>query len=379
MRVLAAMSGGVDSAVAAARAVEAGHDVVGVHLALSRMPGTLRTGSRGCCTIEDSRDAWRACDVLGIPYYVWDFSERFKEDVVQDFIDEYAAGRTPNPCMRCNERIKFAALLEKAIALGFDAVCTGHYAKVIEDADGNRELHRAADWAKDQSYVLGVLTHEQLKHSMFPLADTPSKAEVRAEAERRGLSVANKPDSHDICFISDGDTRGWLAEKIDMTTGDIVDETGVKVGEHPGANAFTVGQRRGLKLGTPAADGKPRFVLEIRPKENKVVVGPEALLAIDEIRGIKVSWAGLPIAEVATGAEFDCHAQVRAHGDPVPAKAHVETVVDDSGVQRAELVVTLTDPLRGVAPGQTVVLYQGSRVLGQATIDAARSLQRVAL
>ena len=285
MRVLAAMSGGVDSAVAAARAVEAGHDVVGVHLALSRMPGTLRTGSRGCCTIEDSRDAWRACDVLGIPYYVWDFSERFKEDVVQDFIDEYAAGRTPNPCMRCNERIKFAALLEKAIALGFDAVCTGHYAKVITDADGNPELHRAADWAKDQSYVLGVLTHEQLKHSMFPLADTPSKAEVRAEAERRGLSVANKPDSHDICFIPDGDTAGWLAEKIDMTTGDIVDETGTKVGEHPGANAFTVGQRRGLKLGTPAADGKPRFVLEIRPKENKVIVGPEALLAIDEIRG----------------------------------------------------------------------------------------------
>src|SRR6478735_3385832 len=295
MRVLAAMSGGVDSAVAAARAVEAGHDVVGVHLALSRMPGTLRTGSRGCCTIEDSRDAWRACDILGIPYYVWDFSERFKEDVVQDFIDEYAAGRTPNPCMRCNERIKFAALLEKAIALGFDAVCTGHYAKVITDAEGNPELHRAADWAKDQSYVLGVLTHEQLKHSMFPLADTPSKAEVRAEAERRGLSVANKPDSHDICFIPDGDTAGWLAEKIEMTTGDIVDESGAKVGEHPGANAFTVGQRRGLKLGTPAADGKPRFVLEIRPKENKVVVGPEALLAIDEIRGIKVSWAGLPI------------------------------------------------------------------------------------
>ncbi|MCI0142189.1 tRNA 2-thiouridine(34) synthase MnmA [Arthrobacter bambusae] len=379
MRVLAAMSGGVDSAVAAARAVEAGHDVVGVHLALSRMPGTLRTGSRGCCTIEDSRDAWRACDVLGIPYYVWDFSERFKEDVVQDFIDEYAAGRTPNPCMRCNERIKFAALLEKAVALGFDAVCTGHYAKVIHDADGNPELHRAADWAKDQSYVLGVLTHEQLKHSMFPLAETPSKAEVRAEAERRGLSVANKPDSHDICFIPDGDTAGWLAEKIDMTTGDIVDEAGTKVGEHPGANAFTVGQRRGLKLGTPAADGKPRFVLEIRPKENKVVVGPEALLAIDEIRGIKVSWAGVPIAEVSTGAEFDCHAQVRAHGDPVPAKASVVRHTDDAGIGREGLVVTLVEPLRGVAPGQTIVLYQGTRVLGQATIDAARSLQRAEL
>ena len=375
MRVLAAMSGGVDSAVAAARAVDAGHDVVGVHLALSRMPGTLRTGSRGCCTVEDSNDAWRACDLLGIPYYVWDFSERFKEDVVQDFIDEYAAGRTPNPCMRCNERIKFAALLEKAIALGFDAVVTGHYAKVITDADGNPELHRAADWAKDQSYVLGVLTHEQLRHCMFPLADTPSKAEVRAEAERRGLSVANKPDSHDICFIPDGDTAGWLAEKIDMTDGEIVDETGAKVGGHTGSNQFTVGQRRGLKLGTPAADGKPRFVLEIRPKENKVIVGPHALLAIDEIKGIKVSWAGLPIAEVATGVEFDCYAQVRAHGDPVPARAFVTEVTDD-GVTRQRLNVTLVEPLRGVAPGQTIVLYQGSRVLGQATIDTARSLAR---
>lgn len=382
MRVLAAMSGGVDSAVAAARAVDAGHDVVGVHLALSRMPGTLRTGSRGCCTIEDSRDAWRACDILGIPYYVWDFSERFKEDVVDDFIAEYAAGRTPNPCMRCNERIKFAALLEKALALGFDAVCTGHYASVRLDEAGNKELHRAADWAKDQSYVLGVLTAEQLEHSMFPLAATPSKAEVRAEAEQRGLSVANKPDSHDICFIPDGDTRGWLAEQIEMRDGDVVDETGSKVGEHPGANAFTVGQRRGLKLGTPASDGKPRFVLEIRPKENEVVVGPERLLNIDRMRGIKVSWCGMPPAEVTalaaggeqSSAEFDCMAQVRAHGDPVDARAHVELTADG----REELVVTLVQPMRGVAPGQTVVIYRGTRVLGQATIDAAHSLERVA-
>jgi tRNA-specific 2-thiouridylase len=161
-----------------------------------------------------------------------------------------------------------------------------------------------------------------------------------------------------------------------MTTGDIVDETGSKVGEHPGANAFTVGQRRGLKLGTPAADGKPRFVLEIRPKENKVVVGPQALLAIDEIRGIKVSWAGLPIAEIETGAEFECHAQVRAHGDPVPATARMVPV---PGEVAPQLLVNLTEPLRGVAPGQTVVLYQGTRVLGQATIDAARSLQRAEL
>ncbi|MCQ1952783.1 tRNA 2-thiouridine(34) synthase MnmA [Arthrobacter sp. zg-Y238] len=370
------MSGGVDSAVAAARAVEAGHDVVGVHLALSRMPGTLRTGSRGCCTIEDSRDAWRACDILGIPYYVWDFSERFKEDVVDDFVAEYAAGRTPNPCMRCNERIKFAALLEKALALGFDAVCTGHYAKVLTNAEGNPELHRAADWAKDQSYVLGVLTEEQLRHCMFPLAETPSKAEVRAEAERRGLSVANKPDSHDICFIPDGDTRGWLEERINMTEGDIVDETGEKLGTHPGANAFTVGQRRGLKLGTPAADGKPRFVLEIRPKENKVVVGPEQLLNIDQMRGIKISWAGLPIPEIAARTTFQCMVQVRAHGDPVAATGWMEDVADEAaGATREELVVRLAEPMRGVAPGQSMVLYQGTRVLGQATIDSARSLE----
>ena len=246
MKVLAAMSGGVDSAVAAARAVDAGHDVVGVHLALSRMPGTLRTGSRGCCTIEDSMDAQRAANIIGIPYYVWDFSERFKVDVVDDFIAEYSAGRTPNPCMRCNERIKFAALLEKALALGFDAVATGHYASIATDADGNRELHRAAAWAKDQSYVLGVLTTEQLAHAMFPLGATPSKAEVRAEAAARGFSVANKPDSHDICFIPDGDTRGWLAERVGAETGDILDRAGAELGTHEGAHAFTVGQRQGL-------------------------------------------------------------------------------------------------------------------------------------
>ncbi|GAA3696690.1 tRNA 2-thiouridine(34) synthase MnmA [Zhihengliuella alba] len=366
------MSGGVDSAVAAARAVDAGHDVVGVHLALSRMPGTLRTGSRGCCTVEDSNDAWRACDKLGIPYYVWDFSERFKEDVVDDFIAEYAAGRTPNPCMRCNERIKFAALLEKALALGFDAVCTGHYAKVVENPDGSRELHRAADWAKDQSYVLGVLTHEQLKHSLFPLAETPSKAEVRAEAAERGFTVANKPDSHDICFIPDGDTRGWLAERIEMTEGEIVDHEGNDVGTHPGANAFTVGQRRGLKIGRPAADGKPRFVLEIRPKENKVVVGPQDLLEVDRLRGIKISWAGLPLPEAEAGESFECMVQVRAHADPVPARAFVTTDTEDDDAA-SELVVDLDGPLKGVAPGQTMVLYQGTRVLGQATINSARN------
>ncbi len=360
------MSGGVDSAVAAARAVEAGHDVVGVHLALSRMPGTLRTGSRGCCTIEDSMDAQRAANIIGIPYYVWDFSERFKLDVVDDFIAEYSAGRTPNPCMRCNERIKFAALLEKALALGFDAVATGHYASIVTDADGNKELHRAAAWAKDQSYVLGVLTKEQLAHSMFPLGATPSKAEVRAEAAARGFSVANKPDSHDICFIPDGDTRGWLADKVGAEPGEILDRNGNKLGMHEGAAAYTVGQRRGLQIGTPAPDGKPRFVLEVRPVSNTVVVGPKEALAVREIAGTKYTWAGLPPEH--PDVAFDCEVQIRAHADPVPAVAQVVAVPDDT-TGALELRVTPNEPLSGVAPGQTAVVYVGTRVLGQCTID----------
>jgi len=376
MRVLAAMSGGVDSAVAAARAVDAGHDVVGVHLALSRMPGTLRTGSRGCCTIEDAMDARRVADLIGIPFYVWDFSERFKLDVVDDFVSEYAAGRTPNPCMRCNEKIKFAALLEKAIDLGFDAVATGHYATLVRDAEGRPELHRASAWAKDQSYVLGVLTRQQLEHCYFPLGDTPSKQLVREEAERRGFTVASKPDSHDICFIPDGDTRGWLADRVGLEPGDIVDREGDVLGTHEGATAYTIGQRRGLAIGRPAPDGKPRFVLEIRPKENRVVVGPKEALAIGEIAGERFSWAGEPAPELrAPGEAIACHVQIRAHADPVPARASLEPVAvderarDDGTHPGFEVRVRADEPLVGVAPGQTAVLYRGTRVLGQFTID----------
>jgi tRNA-specific 2-thiouridylase len=364
VKVLAAMSGGVDSAVAAARAVDAGHDVVGVHLALSRMPGTLRTGARGCCTIEDSMDAQRAANIIGIPYYVWDFSERFKVDVVDDFIAEYAAGRTPNPCMRCNERIKFAALLEKAIALGFDAVATGHYANIVTDASGNRELHRAAAWAKDQSYVLGVLTAEQLAHSMFPLGATPSKAEVRAEAAERGFSVASKPDSHDICFIPDGDTRGWLADKVGAEPGAFLDRDGRQLGTHEGAHAFTIGQRKGVNIGYPTDDGKPRFVLEIRPKTNEVIVGPREALDLAELAGRRFTWAGLGPVESGivdhASTPFECEVQIRAHAEPVPAIVRVEN---------GELVINPVQPINGVSTGQTAVVYVGTRVLGQCTID----------
>ncbi|MCW4459359.1 tRNA 2-thiouridine(34) synthase MnmA [Microbacterium sp. MPKO10] len=370
MKVLAAMSGGVDSAVAAARAVDAGHEVVGVHLALSRMPGTLRTGSRGCCTIEDSMDAQRAANMIGIPYYVWDFSERFKEDVVDDFIAEYAAGRTPNPCLRCNEKIKFAALLEKALDLGFDAVCTGHYATIRYDENGNREMHRASAWAKDQSYVLGVLTAEQLEHSLFPLGDTPSKDLVREEAARRGFTVASKPDSHDICFIPDGDTRGWLAEHVGSETGEIRDREGNVVGSHEGAHAYTVGQRRGLNLGVPAPDGRPRFVLEVKPSSNEVIVGPKEALAVAEIAGTRHSWAGLPPENPES--DFACEVQIRAHADPVPATA---VMAPDSETGEPEVVVRPDVPLDGVAPGQSAVLYVGTRVLGQFTI--ARTVSAV--
>lgn len=364
MRILAAMSGGVDSAVAAARAVDAGHDVVGVHLALSRAGGTLRTGSRGCCTIEDAMDARRAADRLGIPFYVWDFSERFRDDVIDDFIAEYRAGRTPNPCMRCNEKIKFAALLERALELGFDAVCTGHYAMIVDTPDG-RELHRASDEAKDQSYVLGVLTASQLAHTYFPLGSTPSKALVRAEAAERGLTVAQKPDSHDICFIPDGDTRGWLAEKVGTAHGDIIDRDGAVVGSHDGAHGYTVGQRRGLQLGVPASDGKPRFVLEVRPVSNTVVVGPKEALATAEISGSRHSWAG----RAPQDAEFFCHVQIRAHAEPVPASAVV---------RQGTVTVRPETPFDGVAPGQTAVLYDGTRVIGQFTVDRTVSAVPVA-
>lgn len=358
MKVLAAMSGGVDSAVAAARAVEAGHEVVGVHLALSRMPGTLRTGSRGCCTIEDSMDAQRAANILGIPYYVWDFSEKFKEEVVDDFIAEYEAGRTPNPCMRCNERIKFAALLEKALALGFDAVATGHYATILTGEDGELELHRSNAYAKDQSYVLGVLTANELKHAYFPIGAAASKDDIRAEASARGLAVANKPDSYDICFIPEGDTQDWLADKLGEKEGEIVDRSGNVLGQHSGAHGFTIGQRKGLNIGRPAADGKPRFVLEIRPKTNQVVVGSHEALAVTELAGSRFTWCGSEPKDATTWFEADV--QVRAHADAVPCLA---AVVD------GEIVMKLRDPLMGVAPGQTAVLYVGTRVLGQATID----------
>jgi tRNA-specific 2-thiouridylase len=357
MRVLAAMSGGVDSAVAAARAVDAGQDVTGVHLALARNPRTYRTGARGCCTLEDARDARRAADVIGIPFYVWDMAEQFQDSVVDDFVAEYAAGRTPNPCLRCNEKIKFAAVLDRALALGFDAVVTGHHARL----DDQGRLRRSVDAGKDQSYVLAVLTREQLAHSVFPLGDS-TKARVREEAAGRGLAVADKPDSHDICFIADGDTQGFLARQLGSRPGDIVDAgSGEVLGRHDGAFGYTVGQRKGLGLTRPAPDGRPRYVLSITPVTNTVTVGPAEELDVSTVYGDRPLWTH--------GVTARAEVQLRAHGEPVPATV---TVTDD------RMVATLDRPVRGIAAGQALVAYQpdpgGDIVLGSATVTGADRL-----
>ena len=354
MRVLAALSGGVDSATAAARAVDAGHDVTAVHLALSANASSYRTGARGCCTLEDARDARRAADVIGVPFYVWDMAGRFHQDVVEDFVAEYAAGRTPNPCVRCNEKIKFAAVLDRAMALGFDAVCTGHYARLDHGV-----LRRSVDQGKDQSYVLAVLTRDQLARAMFPLGDT-TKNQVRAEAARRGLGVADKPDSHDVCFIADGDTRGFLARRLGAAPGLVVDRSGATIGRHDGAYAFTVGQRRGLGLDRPAADGRPRYVLSIEPVTRTVTVGAAEELDIRGITAQRPVWTG---CDPLTGPRA-CEVQLRAHGAVHSCVARPDG--DD-------LTITVPRGARGVATGQTAVLYDGDTVLGSATITATRA------
>jgi tRNA-specific 2-thiouridylase len=238
------------------------------------------------------------------------------------------------------------------VALGFDSVCTGHYARLVRSERGV-ELHRAVDSAKDQSYVLGVLSQDQLRRSFFPLGAS-LKAAVRAEAATRGLAVATKPDSHDICFIADGDTAGFLDRRLGARPGDIVDERGTKVGQHTGSHQFTIGQRRGLRIGTPAADGKPRYVLDISPISNTITVGPRDALAVTCIDAIRPHWTSGP-----PPARWSGLVQLRAHAEPVVAHAAV-------GAQRLEM--SLETPVSGVAPGQAAVLYDGTRVVGSATI-----------
>lgn len=373
------MSGGVDSAVAASRALEAGHDVVGVHLALSQSPEAVRAGSRGCCSLEDSADARRVADKLGIPFYVWDFSDRFKADVIDNFVDSYSIGETPNPCLRCNEKIKFEALLDRSIALGFDAVATGHYARLHDGV-----LRRGIDANKDQSYVLGVLTDEQLAHCMFPVGDT-IKPDIREEAAENGFGVASKPDSHDICFIPDGRTQAFLGNKIGLRPGMVQSTGGEKLADHDGVYGFTIGQRKGLGLPREGLDGKPRYVTDIDAATGTVTVGHRRDLRIGGIVADRLK----RLDPEVHGREFDCEVQVRAHGGVVPAVARL---VDDpepvtpAGRNKHEdeapirLELELAEPLEGVARGQAAVVYRpdeaGDILLGSGTIRATTPWDR---
>jgi tRNA-specific 2-thiouridylase len=346
-RVLAAMSGGVDSSVAAALLVEAGFDVTGVHLKLSDTPAHLQVQGKGCCTVADADDARRVADTLGIPFYVWDLVDEFHQAVIADFEAEYARGRTPNPCARCNERVKVAGLLDRARALGFDALATGHYARV---QDGR--LYRAADPAKDQSYVLYMLEREQLEHLRLPLGSL-TKPQVRAIAARRGLRVAAKPESYDVCFIPDGDTAGWLERRFGRRAGEVVDQAGNVLGRHDGAYRFTVGQRRGLGVAAPA----PRYVLRVEPAANQVVVGGREDLAVRtvELEGSSATdGQGLRPGRAA--------ARLRAHGAEVGCRV--------MPLQDGRILLELDEPVLGVAPGQAGVLYDGDLVLGGGTIAA---------
>ncbi len=349
-RVLVAMSGGVDSAVAAAMLVDRGHDVTGVHLKLADIPLSEQVPGQGCCTLDDAQDARRVAQVLDIDFYVWNASDRFVDRVQRPFADTYAAGRTPNPCIECNRSVKYAALLDRAATLGFDALATGHHVRLRTDDDGRVQLCRAADPAKDQTYVLYVATQEQLRRSRFPVGAL-TKDEVRAYAADRGLRVADKPESYDICFVPDGDTAGYLEQRLPVATGPIVDVDGQVLGTHDGVWRYTIGQRRGLRL----ANHQRRYVVDLDATRNTVVVGPREALRCRWAELTDVNWipGRAPLGPVT--------AQIRAHGDPIPA------VLEHDGAWR----VTFEVPPDGVAEGQACVLYDGDICLGGGTIAAA--------
>lgn len=353
MKVLAAMSGGVDSAVAAALLVEAGHDVTGVHLKLSDVPLDEQVPGQGCCTLDDASDARRAAQVLDIPFYVWDLSDRFRSEVQDPFAAAYADGVTPNPCVTCNERVKYAALLDRARSLGFDALATGHHARLRTDSHVT-QLLRATDPRKDQSYVLYMASPEQLAHTLLPVGEL-TKGAVRAHAADLGLRVANKPESFDVCFIPSGDTAGYLSQHLDARPGEIVDVDGTPLGTHDGIWNFTVGQRRGLGLGTH----ERRFVVDVDAPSNRVVVGAREALACGWIEVDGLVWRG-----AVDPSQMQVRLQIRAHGSTVPARV----TPTEAGVR-----ITVDEPMYGVARGQAAVLYDATDqvCLGGGRITAA--------
>jgi tRNA-specific 2-thiouridylase len=331
------MSGGVDSSVAAGLLGEAGHEVVGATLKLWG-----GSSDRGCCSVADVDDARRVARTLGIEHHVFNFGDDFDAHVVVPYVADHAAGRTPNPCIECNRHLKFDRLLRRADALGFDAVATGHHARVARRADGSRRVARGADRRKDQSYVVHVLTEAALDRVRFPVGHL-TKAEVRSEAARLGLATADKPDSQDVCFITaTGGRSRFLRDRLATRPGTVVEATGQVVGSVPEVELVTIGQRRGLGL---PGGGDPRYVLDVDVHTATVQVGSKADLLTDHLRLRDVTWvAGVP----PVGRLL---AQTSAHGD-----AHPCTVIGDR--------VELEEPARRVAPGQSVVLYDDDLVVG---------------
>jgi tRNA-specific 2-thiouridylase len=352
MRVVVAMSGGVDSSVAAALLTEAGHEVVGLSMQLydqrETVDGAPAFGS--CCSIDDLHDARRVAHQLGIPHYIVNFEREFKATVVDNFVREYTAGRTPIPCVHCNADLKFATLAERAAGLDAAAVATGHYAQVRYDEDLRRyRLLRGVDANKDQSYFLFTLTQEQLAHALFPVGHL-SKTDVRACAERLGLSVADKPDSHEICFVPDGNTARFVERQAvqPLPRGEVVTTDGQVLGEHGGIHHFTVGQRKGLGLSTP----KPMYVLKLIPAEQQVVVG-----AREELGGLTLDATGVNwIAGTTPDGPIQVTARIRHRHQDAPA------VVESTGDGTAHL--TFAEPQTAITPGQAVVFYQGDDVVG---------------
>ena len=344
------MSGGVDSSVAAALLVEQGHEVVGVTMKL--WGGESDTG---CCSVSDVDDARRVAQQLGIAHHVWTFTDDFDRRVVEPYVEAHRVGRTPNPCIECNRHLKFDRLLERALAVGFDAVATGHHARLVERPDGTRRLARGADAAKDQSYVLYVLGQHQLARTLLPVGDL-TKDQVRAEADRLGLRTASKPDSQDVCFITSAAGRaGFLARRLELHPAPVVDAAGHSVAEVDAVELVTIGQRRGLGL---PGGGAPRYVTAVDVPGRRVEVGSAADLDVREVRLTDVVWAAGPADGPTPGPVT---AQCSAHGAPRPAELIPGTTTATLRFDRPE---------RRVAPGQSVVLYQDDEVVGGGLVVA---------
>lgn len=349
-RVVVALSGGVDSSAAAALLKAQGYDVVGVMLRLWSEPGD--GASNRCCTLDATQDAQRVAWALGIPFYLLDCEQAFREQVVETFIREHAAGRTPNPCVACNRAIKFGFLLEQLSAFDADAIATGHYARVVE-ADGEYQLWRARDLRKDQSYVLHVLGQAQLRRVLFPLGEL-TKAEARAVAAARGLPVAEKAESQDLCFVRDQDYRRFLREHAPdlMRPGPILDSAGRELGVHQGLPGYTIGQRRGIGVAAP----EPLYVLALDVSRNALIVGPAAALGRMAFRATGVHF----VSERPLTAPLAATVKVRYTGREIAA---VLAPAEGDAVS-----VQLAEPVRDITPGQSAVFYQGERVLGGGVI-----------